>query len=199
MSYTTLRVTELGVVLYEAHRARLGPAAERAFDAFAASAAPGVYSLSFTDQQLTVIPRAGSRSSDGQPTRRMVSPFVGQHGAFAKRGSPTPYDGVRVAAVTTLLTDASLTEVYESCVASVVAWNGSSVVVVPDDRPRVDSLADRFVREHVSHAVEPIRADHAALLVINAVTATIPAGSAFPLDQRLALTQALAATARRPH
>jgi len=46
--YTTLRVTEAGVLLYAAHRARLGAEAHVAFDQFAATAAPGIYSLSAT-------------------------------------------------------------------------------------------------------------------------------------------------------
>jgi hypothetical protein len=95
------------------------------------------------------------------------------------------------------LTDASQTEVYESCVASTIGWNGSTLVLVPDDRPRVDSLADRFIRDHLPHTVEPLAADHSALVVVKAVTAAIPAGSGFPLEQRLALMRALEATTKR--
>ncbi len=198
MTYSTLRVIESGVVLFDAHRARLGRSAGPAFDAFAAAAVPGVYSLSWAEEQLTVIPRQGSRSRDGAPTRRVVSPFAGQHGAFAKRGSPNDYDAVRVPGVATLLTDPSLIEVYESCVASVVAWSGAELLVVPDDRPRVDSLAERFVRAQRPHRVAPVPADHPALLVINAVGCTIPADSRFPPDERAALLRAMEATARRP-
>lgn len=197
MSYTTLRVTSAGVVLFDAHRARLGPTANDAFDAFSRTAAPGLYSLTVLDGALTVTPRPASRLEDGQPTRTLVSPIATSTGPQTKRASPSPWDTVRAPGVATLLTDPLGTEVYESCVAAVVAWNGESLVLVPERAPRVDSTAEHFMATHWPHVRAPIAPDHPALLLVNAVTLALPRASRFPAPLRAELEHALNATAKR--
>ncbi len=197
MSYTTVRVVPAGVVLFEAHRRRLGAPAADAFDAFSRTAAPGVYSLSSADGAFTVTPRSGSRLHDGQPTRTRPSPIASATGPQPKQSSPSPWDAVRAPGLATLLTDPLGAQLYESCVAAVVAWDGHELVLVPDSSPRVDSLAERFVQAHQPHHRAPIPPTHEALLLINAVTLAIPAGSRFPPAVRDELQRALDATAAR--
>lgn len=197
MSYTTLRVLPAGVVLFDAHRARLGNSANDAFDDFSRIATPGLYSLTFLEGVLTVTPRPASRLEDGQPTRTLVSPIATSTGPQTKRASPSPWDTVRAPGVATLLTNALGTELYESCVAAVVAWNGEALVLVPELAPRVDSTAEHFMATHWPHVRAPIAPDHPALLLVNAVTLALPRASLFPARLRAELEHGLHATAKR--
>jgi hypothetical protein len=197
MTYSTVRVVPAGVVLFDAHRRRLGEPAAAAFDAFSHTATPGVYSLAFGDGVLSVTPRPGSRLHDGQATRTLPSPIARATGPQPKQSSPSPWDTVRTPSVATLLSDPQGTQLYESCVAAVVAWDGRELVLVPDSSPRVESLAERFVQAHHPHHRAPIPPTHEALLLINAVTLAIPAGSRFPPAVRDELQRALDATAAR--
>ncbi len=206
MSYTTLKVTEAGVVHLEAHAARLArlDASMRArFLEWAATATPGLYVLRAAGGGLTVERRERSRLFEGIPVRYAASPFAGQRGAFPKPAPPSPYDGVRAPGVATLLTDAEGTELYESCSASVLAWDGAALVAVPEDTPRVASVAEACVREALSprRARIPLTSSW-PLVLVNAAAGvcapSIPSRGAFPEEVRDAIAQALARSTRRP-
>lgn len=198
---TTVRVNDRGVVLFRAHRERLGPQLTPAFEAFAASATPGVYSLLVHGELLEVIARPGSRLFEGIGTRLRVSPLAsaGVVGPQPKETNPSPYEPVRVPNLATLLTNAAATEVWESCVAGVFAFDGAHLVAVPDATPRVDSVAVKRVLETVPHRRGPIAPDAGwPLLLVNAVVSCAPAGSAFPESLRATIDQTLLATTERP-
>jgi hypothetical protein len=198
--FTTLRVAEAGVVLFAAHRARLGAEAAPAFEAFAAGAAPGVYGvLAGPGGRLEVTPRAGSRLFDGIPVRRVPSPLAPGLGARPKAPPPGPYDAVRTPGLATLLTDPADAELWESCTASVLAWDGAGLVAVPADRTRVDSTAEGEVLRQlaVRRAPVPVAAGWPLLLLNAVVLSCAPAGPAFPAEVRRAVDEVLLATARR--
>ena len=195
--YTALRVTESGgVPLFEGHVRRLGEACREPLRQFAAQAAVGVYRVSWNGVELSAVSRPPSRLVEGMPTRFMVSPFAGQRGRFAKPGPPNPYEGVRVEGVSTLLTDSLGEELYESCVASLVAWDGASLVLALEEVPGVASVAEAEVAARLA----PRRARLLVkstwpLLLINAVAGTcavaIPGRGGFPVDQRARLDAVL--------
>jgi hypothetical protein len=198
--YTTLRVTEAGVVLLAWHRARFAPAAWPAFDDFSRAAAPGVYALLARGAALEIEARPGSRLVDGVPTRVLVSPVAGRSGPLDKQPPGSAWDAVRQRGVATLLTDPSGQELYEACVAAVLGWNGRALVAPPADRPRVASTAAAALLAIEPWVEQPLPvAGGPPLLLVNAVALTcVPAGSAFPADVRARLHAALLATAGRP-
>ena len=90
--------------------------------------------------------------------------------------------------VATLLTDASGRVLHESCSASIVAWDGRSVVLVPDSTPRVASVAEAALaaNEPVRRAPIEVNGDWPSMLC-NAVVGTCAISIArptFPLDVR---------------
>lgn len=202
MSYTALRVTEHGVVLFDAHRRRLGPAWAAAFDAFAATAAPGIYGLRGVDGRLDVTRRDRSRLWEGIPVRFLPSPIADRTGPQVKSPSPSPWDAVRQDGVATLLTSSDGTELYESCTAAVLAWDGATLVATPEGSPRIASITERFLLEHHPHRRAPLRRDAGwPLVLVNAVAgACVPAldGPPFPVEVLAALRASLAESARRP-
>ncbi|MCU0484213.1 MAG: hypothetical protein MUC54_08115 [Chloroflexi bacterium] len=205
MNYTTLRVDAAGVVLYEGHAARLAPAGPRAradFRRFAATAAPGVYAVRAAADGLRVEALAGSRLAGGQPVRFRVSPFAGRRGAFAKPGPPSAYDAVRLPGVATLLTSADGGEIYESCVAAVLGWDGARLVRVPEDRPRVASLAEAAVCSALPWTRAPLRvADALPLVLVNAAAGpcTVQTGRpAVPAELLARMDRAIEGLTRRP-
>ena len=196
MRYTTLLVTGGGIRLRALHRARLAPegaAVLRAFDAFAAAAAPGVYGLTARDGVLQVAPRPPTTLADGIPTRFAVSPVADRNGPFPKPPSPCPYDAVRLPGVATLLTDPAGTEVWESCRAAVLAWD-DGWVAPPGDRPRVLSVAVQAVRDGLPVRQAPLAvASRAPLVLLNAVAgAVVPdvPGRVLPPAEALAALRA---------
>lgn len=201
MSYTALRVTESGVVLFDAHRRRLGPAYAAAFDAFAAEAAPGIYGLRGTDGRLEATRRERSRLFEGIPVRFLPSPIAERVGPQVKTPSPSPWDAVRQDGVATLLTSPDGAELYESCTAGVLAWDGGTLVAPPDEAPRIASVTEAFLLGRHAHRRTPIRRDAGwALVLVNAVAgACVPSLDAppFPTGVLSALRDSLAASARR--
>lgn len=204
MSYTVLRVEPEGVVLHAEHRRRF--AAERkwldAFDRFAATATPGIYSLEAVGDTLRAILRPASRLTDGIPTRFAISPFASLSGAFAKPAPPCGYDDVRQPGVATLLTDAGGREFYESCSASIVSWDGARLVFVPDDRPRVLSTTERVLRSDLPHIARPVAVDSDEPLgLLNAVKGlcvpACPGRQPFPSEARALIADVLATRTRR--
>jgi hypothetical protein len=171
--YTLLRVVDAGVVLFDFHRARLGrdAATLAAFDAFSRSAEPGIVAVrGRAPGDLALERRATSRLADGQPTRRRVSPVAHLRGPLPKQPAPSVWDDVRLAGVATLLTSADGEELYESCVACVLAWDGAGFVAPPDDRPRVASTFERWLVETGRARRAPLRLDAGWPLVLaNAV------------------------------
>jgi len=185
---TTLTVTT-GIPLFEGHVRRLGEASRAQLATFAESASPGVYRVTWDGTRLTSVQRAPSRLFDGMGTRRVVSPFAGTKGKFPKPSSPSPYDAVRIDRVATLLTDARDEEFYEACRASIVAWDGSSLVVPPEDAPGVASVAEAEVLAHFPvRRARVLVADQWPLLMVNAVVGTCTlAGFDFPTALRAEL------------
>lgn len=202
MSYTALRVTESGVVLFDAHRRRLGVAYEAAFDTFAATAAPGIYGLRGADGHLETTRRDRSRLFDGIPVRFLPSPIADRRGPQVKTPSPSPWDAVRQDGVATLLTSPDGAELFESCTASVLAWDGATLVAPPDDAPRIASVSEAFLLSRHPHRRAPIRRDAGwALVLVNAVAgACAPSLEAppFPAAVLSALRASLNSSARRP-
>jgi hypothetical protein len=202
MSYTVLRVTEAGVVLFDAHRRRLGAACEAAFDAFAAAAEPGIYGLRGVDGRLEVTRRERSRLYDGIPVRFLPSPIADRTGPQVKTPSPSPWDAVRQDGVATLLTSPDGAEIYESCAAGVLAWDGTTLVAPPLETPRIASVTEAFLLARHPHRRAPIRRDAGwALVLINAVAGvcvpSLPAPP-FPADVLSALHESLSRSAHRP-
>ncbi len=177
VSFTTLRVSARGVVLFEDHATRLGRLYRHAFERFAAHASHGVYALRGLETgELEVEYRSGSKlMQPGLTVKTAVSPVRHHPAPFAKPPSPSEYDAVRSPGAVTLLTDAEGSEIYEACVAAVMAWDGASLVLVPSDRPRVLSVAESFVARNFSHRRAPIRTDGDwGLLLINAAESLAP-------------------------
>ncbi len=200
--FTALRVTAgTAIPLFDGHVRRLGEESRGALRHFASLAAEGVYRVSWDGVALTTKLRGPSRLKDGMATRFAISPFAGQRGRFPKPGPPSPYEGVRIEGVSTLLTDASGEEIYESCLAGVVAWDGASFVLAPEDVPAVASVAEAEVAAKlpVRRARILVKSDW-PLLLINAVAPTcqviIPGHAAFPADQRAKLEALLGASSR---
>lgn len=195
--YTSLLVTTEGVVLLEQHRARLGPRWRSELDAFARTATPGAWVVRVDSGTFRVEPRPGSRLYDGIATRARVSPVADLRGELPKQASPSPWDDVREPGLATLLTDATGTEVYESCSAAVLGWDGARLVSPPVDRPRVASTAVQLLLAHHAHRCAPLAPD-GPLLLVNAVVLTcLPLGSTFPVELRQRLHALLLATASR--
>lgn len=190
MPYTTLRMTEKGIVLFALHARRLesaGPGALLALRQFAATRRPGTYAVWADDSgTLRVEARSGSRLHDGMPTRWLPSPMAMSSGVRAKTASPNPYDAVRAPGIATLLTSADGTQIYESCSTSVLGWNGERLVCVPADAPRISSTAEMAVRENMPTHSAPLRVDDMSmpLVLINAVkgvcTIDVPGRPMFP-------------------
>ena len=171
--YSVLRVDEAKQVpLLRRHARRLG-VSQGVLSDFASAAAPGVYRVMWNGAALEHELRPASRLLEGMPTRLVVSPFAERQGRFAKPRPPSPYDAVRVAGVAPLLTSADGHELSESCAASLVAWDGSEVVLVPVNAPGVASLAEEAVAEGVAHRRAVLEVESQwPLLLINAVAGT---------------------------
>ncbi len=198
-TYTALRLTPARAVpLFEGHVRRLGEDSREALQQFASAGAAGIYRVTWDGRRLTTVLRGPSRMVEDMPTRLVVSPFAGLRGRFAKPAPPSPYDAVRIEGVATLLTDARGDELYESCSASVLAWDGAVLVLPTDQAPAVASVAEAEVAGKFAHRrARVLVADQWPLLLINAVVGTcavhVPGRPAFPPDVRARLDLVLAA------
>jgi hypothetical protein len=198
-------VTEAGVMLYDFHVERLAPegaAGLAAFARFAREATPGIYGVAVAGGELRAEWRSGSQLAEGMPVRLMVSPFVAQRGAFPKPGPPSAYDDVRLPGVATLLTSSDGSEIHESCVAAVLGWDGAHFVGVPEDLPRVASVAEAAVRAVLPWGRAPLRTDdRLPLVLLNAVAGpcTVSTGRLpVPADVMATLTRVLQRFTLRP-
>jgi hypothetical protein len=171
-TYTVLRVAAPGTVpLRRRHVERLGHDSANAFTTFANGASAGIYRVWWDGAAIAFESVAQSRLREGMAVRFVTSPYAGSVGAFRKR--PSGYEAVRVPDVASLLTDASGGVLHESCSASIVAWDGRSVVLVPDSTPRVASVAEAALaaNEPVRRAPIETHGDW-PLLLCNAVVGT---------------------------
>lgn len=187
--YTVLRVTDQRMPLFEEHVQRLGEASRAPLRHFLSQAQGGVYRVTWDGAELKTTRRSDSRLKEGSPTRFVVSPFADRRGRFAKPAPPSPYDGVRVEGVTSLLTDPLGEEIYEACVAGIVAWDGGSLVLPPEEVPAVASVAERRIATQLSPRRARIGVDSDwPILLINAVVGTckvnIPGRGSFPATVR---------------
>jgi hypothetical protein len=206
-------VTERGVALWDFHtqmrRLALGHGTVP-FDAvarFAREAAPGVWAL-WVDEEagLRVEPRPGTRLRDGMPVRYLPSPLDSGAGQIPKPLPPGPYAPLRLDGTATLLTSPDGTEIYESCSAAVLGWDGSHVVCAPADRPRVWSTAEAAIREHFGALARvceaPIPPRGMPLLLVNAVkgtcTVAAPGCGEFPASIRIEIEDLFGSLTRRP-
>lgn len=193
-TYTVLRLTEQNAIpLLQRHAARLGGEALGALNHFRSLApAPGIFRVSWDGQHLTTLHLPKSRLSEGMPVRALPSPFAGRQARFAKPAPPNPYDAVRMDGVATLLTSLDGTELYESCSATVVVWDGTSVVLPPLEAPAVASLAEAAIEAHEPIVRRPVpAAGDWPLLLVNAVVRTcapsVPGRRPFPPEVRARL------------
>lgn len=196
MSGTLLRLEPGGRVrLLKRHAHRLGDGALEPLRRFSTSAAPGVYRATWEHERLSTEARPGSRLFDGIPVRLVVSPFADGRGRFPKPGPGSAYEGVRLPNVASLLTDPARTELFEACVAALVAWDGSTLVLPPLEAPGVDSLAERALASALEHRRAPIPAEGDwPLLLVNAVIGTCAPTTTrapFPADVRRAIEAVL--------
>jgi hypothetical protein len=136
------------------------------------------------------------------PVRRLVSPFAARRGAFPKPGPPNAYDAVRLPGVATLLTSSDGSEIFESCVAAVLGWDGARFVCVPEDRPRVASVAEAAVRAALPWVRAPLRvAERLPLVLLNAVAGPCSVRTGrppVPADVMQLLKRLLQRSTRRP-
>lgn len=200
-TYTVLRVTPAsGIPLFEQHVRRLGADSKGALRHFASQAMPGIYRLWWDGKQFDALKVEGSALKEGMPTRYAVSPFAGQQGRFKKPAPPSAYDSVRLDGVATLLTDASGVELYESCRASLLAWDGATLVLPREELPAVASVAEAEVlaKFPFRRAVLSVKSDW-PLLLLNAVAGTcgitVEGRAPFPAEVRAKLDAVLTADA----
>jgi hypothetical protein len=171
--FTALRVVEEGVVLYEQHARRLsvwGSPWERTWLDFSRDARPGAYALEVVEGKLAVRARGPSALRDKMASRFWVSPVADRSGPRAKEPSPSPYEGVRLEGVCTLLTSSDGLELYESCRAAVLVWESGCLRAPPADRPRVLSVTELALEEAGVLERAPLEArGQSPLLLVNAV------------------------------
>lgn len=203
MIWTALKVVPAGVVLFDEHLRRLSPAGPAVLDrfrAFAREASPGAWILRVVGDGLEAESFTSSMR-DEAPTRVCVSPFADRTGAFPKPAKPSAYHSLRTPGVVTLLTSADGEELFETCAATLVSWDGSRLLLVPDDRPRVDATSERFLARTFDVVRRPIRADaDQPLVAVNAVKGTCTLATdrtPFPADVLIAIEEALLSSARR--
>jgi hypothetical protein len=206
VTYTRLRLTADGIVLCRYHEQRLALDADgaAAFARFARTSAPGVWVVWTNDVgRLQAKPGGPSALFDGMPVRWATSPLTGGHGPVPKTGAPSVYDPVRLDGVESLLLSADGAEIYESCRAAGLAWDGERIVCAPADRPRVWSTTEAAVRGHLPVRKAPLRVDaDMPLLLVNAVAGTcvpaMPGRGTFPPAVRQAIEDLLVALTAWP-
>ncbi|MBN1962328.1 MAG: hypothetical protein JW841_15450 [Deltaproteobacteria bacterium] len=173
MPYTSLRLTERGIVLKDFHMRRLqaaGPNADAALEQLAKDKKPGCYSVWAEDKVWRIEPRGESRLYDGMPIRYLPSPLLGKVGPCAKTASPNPYDAVRTLGIATLLTSANGEEIFESCSAAVIGWDGNQFICVPENNPHVWSTSEAAIRKYMPFISAPIKiSDTFPVILVNAI------------------------------
>lgn len=204
-AYTVLRVRAPGVITLRAgHAERLvqgaSPADAQArlaqLDALAAAGVEGVFRVRADGPRLLVEQRPGAALRAGLSTRVLRSPLAAGAGVVTKAPSPSAWDAVRTPGVLTLLTDTDGRLLQEACIASLVAWDGRGLALVPSATPRSRSLAEEAIAQALPHVRAPIAlsADW-ALAACNAVAGpfelALPGRRPFPADALAALRDVL--------
>jgi hypothetical protein len=105
--------------------------------------------------------------------------------------------------VSTFLTSADGEEIYESCSAAVIAWDGARFVLAPSDRPRVDSTAERALRGGAEWVTAPVlRHGSLPLALVNAVAGiclpSVEGRPPFPAAAQEIVAAIFTASIRRP-
>ncbi len=205
MSFTTLRINDDGVLLYALHEERFRNSGEDAilsYRKFALEAKAGVYNLTWDGENLLVKERGESNLFDGMPARYRVSPIAHLKNRIDKPAPPSIYSNLVEPTISTLLTSADGKEIYESCRASIISWNGKNIIRVPDNRPAVKSTMERLLKDMPDVIEEPILVDSAyPITLINAVkctcTISVEGRNPFPIEQLEKIKEAFLATAKR--
>jgi hypothetical protein len=188
--YTVLRKTADGVPLRSLHRARFSGADEaaRTFDEAVDALPEGLHALCYVENALQVRALAGSRLASVERVQFAPTPLPGT-GAIAKPAPPCVYDDYRRGPVLTVFFDASMSTLCEADCAAVVGWDGLSLVVPPDETPRVASVAETAILEAFFRRVRrgPLVRDGAeALAFVNAAGAcTLPIAGRAPFPPAL--------------
>lgn len=159
-------------MLRDFHRRRLADAASE-FDRFAERAQPGIYGLGMIEGRFVVEPRGATRLVDGMPTRLMPSPVLDAAGPVPKPPPDGKYRAVRAVGICTLLHGGN-GELLEACSAALLSWAEERIVLVPSDRPRVDSVSEAAIRRHLPFIERSLAmTDAAPLAVVNAVAGVV--------------------------
>lgn len=177
MSYTLLRVSEFGVVLWEGHCERLGIVPEIDTRLHATlhrellARGAGVYAVRVDGGAFTIESRQDRRWPQAIAWSTALSPLFGGTGLRAKADVLSLYADLRTRTGEVLCTDGSGDYVYETARASVFAWDGARVIAPPIDAPRVSSVGELALRDAYTVSCRPLRVDGdtGALFVLNAV------------------------------
>ena len=191
MTFTTLKKGPQGVPFLAAHLERLlGDRARDSnivhdFKAQLGLQPDGIISVQCDAHSYVFSHRSRSRYFDGIPLRYLPTP-LSTSGPVAKCASPSEYDAVRQAGIATILTDPSGQELFEACSSALLGWTGAGLVMTPDDRPRVQSIAEKYLKIAMNIHRVALRKDAGlALLLVNAVGVFTPEhGPVFPPEIR---------------
>jgi hypothetical protein len=153
-AYTSLKVIESGVILFEGHKKRLHGHAS--YLSFARDANAGNYTLQTVNGVMHIARFESSRLFDGISCRVLRSPVNSRLGLQVKQAPPSPWSEVRIPNVATLLTMNDDDEILESCSATVLAFENGKLTAVPDDRPRIRSTAEEEILKYVPHQKKSI-------------------------------------------
>lgn len=187
--YTVLRKTADGVPLRSLHRARFSasPEAERAFEEAVEALPEGLHALQYAENTVQVRTLAGSRLAAVEHVQFAPTPLPGT-GAIAKPAPPCLYDAFRSGPVLTVFVHGA-GELCEADCAAVVGWDGLSLVVPPDEAPRVASVAETAILEAFYGRVRRgalLRDGAEALAFVNAAGAcTLPIAGRAPFPSAL--------------
>ena len=176
MSYTVLRIGEAGVVLFDGHRSQSPGPAPRRRRRFCDSrptrsrvSTPSLFATALSTCRRGRAPR----SSTGCRFIFLPSPAACAAHPLHKSPPPNGYSAVRLPGVATLLTSEDGGEIYKSCAAAVVAWDGE-LLAPPPDRPRLWSTAMEAVARLLPVRSAPLRVDSAQpLALLNAVAGVV--------------------------
>ncbi len=207
MRGTSFIVNEAGVVLYDYHLWRLKsetPEVRQAFQQFCSQALPGVYRATINENQIEIVTRSSSQLFDGMPVRYRVSPFWGKSsGWFPKPSSPCAYDEMRVSGMATLLTCSQGKEIWESCSASLVGWDGDCYILAPEKLPRVASVSEQAIKDNLLWKEATMGVEETIpLALINAVKGVcvphIAGRESFPAKAKAKIEDLFVRLTRRP-
>jgi hypothetical protein len=118
-----------------------------------------------------------------------------------KTASPSAWSNVRIPNIATLLSSRDGAEIFESCSASLLCFDGDLLISAPETRPRIRSTAEYAIRNELPSVERPIfTSDMLPMVLVNAVAGVvIPQQSNPPRQTQVeVLRQVLVRSARRP-